>query len=97
MLVVHLTLYLFPITADFTCHADCDFVLFQQHGDFGYQGNEFKSCTDIRFRLAELHGQGLDIVATAVYEFLVGIGFLNRGNILAMQVLGDCHFLGCLV
>ena len=97
MLVVHLTLYLFPITADFTCHTDSDFVLLQQQGDFGYQGNEFKSCTDICFRLAKLHGQGLDIVATAVYEFLVGIGFLNRGNILAMQVLGNRHFLGCLV
>ena len=97
MLVVHLTLYLFPITADFTCHADCDFVLLQQQSDFGYQGNEFKSCTDICLRLAELHGQGLYIVATAVYELLVGVGFLNRGHILTLQVLGNRHFLGCLV
>ena len=37
MFVVHLTLNVFPITADFGHYADCDFVLLQKSGDFGYQ------------------------------------------------------------
>ena len=37
VLLVHLSLNILAITADFACHADCDFVLLQKSGDFGYQ------------------------------------------------------------
>ena len=73
MLVVHLTLYLFPITADFTCHADCDFVLFQQHGDFGYQGNEFKSCTCLLYTSLQSGFLFLDALVSLFVHFIISV------------------------
>ena len=52
MLLVHLSLNLFPITADFARYADSDFVLLQKPGYFGYQGDEFQACADILLVLA---------------------------------------------
>ena len=97
MLLVDVVLYIFPITADFGCHADSQFVLLQQSGNFGYQRNEFEPCADIALVLAELHGQRLHIMATALDELLVCVGFLNGCHIFALQVFGHSHFLGCLV
>ena len=97
VLLVHLFLNILAITADFARHADCDFVLLQQPGDFGYQGDEFQTGADIVLVLTELHCQRLHIVATALYELLVGVRFLNGRNVFALQVLCYRHFLGGLV
>ena len=97
VLLVHLCLNILAITADFARHADCDFVLLQKPGDFGYQGDEFQTGADIALVLAELHRQRLHIVATALYELLIGVRFLDGRNVLALQVLRYRHLFGCLV
>ena len=97
MFYVHFPLNVLSVTADFRCHADGQLVLLQQQSDFGYQGSEFKTCADIAFALAELYGQRLHIIATTLHEFLIGIRFFHRGNVLTLQVLCYCHFFGGLV
>lgn len=97
MLFVHLTLYVLTVTADFACHADRDFVRFQQGGDFGNKRCEFQSCTDISLTLAELHSKGRKVVPSAFHEPLVGIGFFHGCHIFALEVLGNGDFLGFFI
>ena len=53
MLLVHLTLNVLPVSADFSRHADGQLVRFQKGGDFGDKGGEFQPCADVVLVLSE--------------------------------------------
>ena len=97
MFLVHLTLNVLPVSADFSRHADGDFIRIQEGGDFGDKGGEFQPCADIVLVLSEELRQGLHGVASALDKPLIGCGFLHGCHVLALQVLGNRHFLGFLV
>ena len=97
MLLVHLTLNVLPVSADFSRHADGQLVRFQKGGDFGDKGGEFQPCADVVLVLSEELRQGLHGMASALDKPLIGCGFLHGCHVLTLQVLGNRHFLGFLV
>ena len=97
MLLVHFPLYILTVSADFGCHADRQLVRLQKVGDFGDKGGKFQTGTDVVLVLAEKYRQRLYGVASALYQLLIGGSFLYGCHVLALQVLGNRHFLGCLV
>ena len=95
--VIYLPLNFLTVAAYLACHADGDFVRFKQSGDFGNEGVEFQSGANICLALAELHGEGMNVMLSAVEQTLICLGFLHWGDVLPLQVLGDGKFLGFLV
>ena len=69
----------------------------QKGGDFGDKGGEFQPCADVVLVLSEELRQGLHGMASALDKPLIGCGFLHGCYVLALQVLGNRHFLGFLV
>ena len=97
MLLVHFPLYVLTVSADFGSHADRQLVRLQQVSNFGDKGGEFQTGTDVVLVLAEKYRQRLYGMASALYQLLIGGSFLYGCHVLTLQILGNRHFLGCLV